>query len=140
MYFLFFLMSFLEGKAAENLYFYDDFAQMPLSRLPQLEKSLDLATELLNEEKRSSTINGRSLDNKNPLLIRLVSNSLIKKFGGIKTKNDVRVRLFNSPTKPKSTNYRLVRVSDEQNRQEKGENMPSLNRNIANPLLRQLWT
>ncbi|CAK5065627.1 unnamed protein product [Meloidogyne enterolobii] len=115
---------------------------MPLSRLPQLEKSLDLATELLNEEKRSSSINVRSLtdNNNNPLLIRLVSNSLIKKFGGIKTKNDVRVRLFNSPTKPKSTNYRLVRVSDEQNRQEKVENMPSLNRNIANPLLRQLWT
>uniref|UniRef100_A0A914LUZ9 Uncharacterized protein n=1 Tax=Meloidogyne incognita TaxID=6306 RepID=A0A914LUZ9_MELIC len=132
-------MSFLEGKAAENLYFYDEFADLPLSRLPQLEKSLDLATELLNEEKRSSS---RSLtdNNNNPLLIRLVSNSLIKKFGGIKTKNDVRVRLFNSPTKPKSTNYRLVRISDENNGQEKVENMPSLNRNIANPLLRQLWT
>ncbi|CAK5085972.1 unnamed protein product [Meloidogyne enterolobii] len=121
--------------------FLNRFSDLPLSRLPQLEKSLDLATELLNEEKRSSTINGRSLtDNNNPLLIRLVSNSLIKKFGGIKTKNDVRVRLFNSPTKPKSTNYRLVRISEDQNRQEKGENMPSLNRNIANPLLRQLWT
>nr|CAD2196121.1 unnamed protein product [Meloidogyne enterolobii] len=38
--------------------------------------------------KRSSSINGRSLtdNNNNPLLIRLVSNSLIKKFGGIKTK------------------------------------------------------
>nr|CAD2205894.1 unnamed protein product [Meloidogyne enterolobii] len=81
-------MSFLEGEAAENLYFYDEFADLPLNRLPELEKSLDLATELLNEEKRSSSINGRSLtdNNNNPLLIRLVSNSLIKKFGGIKTK------------------------------------------------------
>ncbi|KAL7078488.1 hypothetical protein ACQ4LE_002405 [Meloidogyne hapla] len=139
-------MSFLvvKGKDVENYYFYknyeiNEFAKLPLSRLPKFDKSLDITSEILNEEKRSSE---NSISN-NPLIVQLMSGLPTKKFGGVKTKNDVLrnvLLLFNSGQKPKSSTYRLIRISEEQNRQGMANNISNSNKNIAIPLLRQLWT
>uniref|UniRef100_A0A1I8BYG6 Uncharacterized protein n=1 Tax=Meloidogyne hapla TaxID=6305 RepID=A0A1I8BYG6_MELHA len=89
--------------------------------------------------KRSSE---NSISN-NPLIVQLMSGLPTKKFGGVKTKNDVLrnvLLLFNSGQKPKSSTYRLIRISEEQNRQGMANNISNSNKNIAIPLLRQLWT